>query len=138
MALPFLDTNVFLRHLLQDHPQQSPRSTAFLARVESGEVKVRTAETVVFEIVFTLQRQYQVSKTEIRDNVLPLLELPGIVLPGKRRLRAAFDLYVDLNLPFADAYHIALMQQLGLNRVVSFDRDFDRVPDVIREEPTGD
>ena len=95
MALPFLDTNVLLRHLLQDHPQQSPRATAYLARVENRQVKVRTADTVVFETVFTLQRQYGVSKEEIRDNLLPILELPGIVLPGKRRLRKVFDLYVD-------------------------------------------
>jgi predicted nucleic acid-binding protein len=138
MALPFLDTNVLLRHLLQDHPQQSPRSTAYLARVEHGEIKVRTADTVVFETVFTLQRQYGVSKEEIRDNLLPLLELPGIVLPGKRRLRKVFDLYVDLNLPFADAYHVALMQRLGLRHIISFDKEFNRVPGVTRVEPGGD
>jgi len=135
MALPFLDTNVLLRHLLQDHPQQSPRSTAYLARIEHGEIKVRTADTVVFETVFTLQRQYGVPKEEIRDNLLPLLELPGIVLPGKRRLRKVFDLYVDLNLPFADAYHVALTQRLGLRHIVSFDKEFNRVPGVTRVEP---
>jgi predicted nucleic acid-binding protein len=138
MALPFLDTNVLLRHLLQDHPQQSPRSTAYLARVEHGEIKVRTADTVVFETVFTLQRQYGVPKEEIRDNLLPILELPGIVLPGKRRLRKVFDLYVDLNLPFADAYHVALMQRLGLRHIVSFDKEFDRVAGVTRLEPGED
>jgi len=138
MALPFLDTNVLLRHLLQDHPQQSPRSTAYLARIEHGEIKVRTADTVVFETVFTLQRQYGVPKEEIRDNLLPILELPGIVLPGKRRLRKVFDLYVDLNLPFADAYHVALMQRLGLRHIVSFDKEFSRVPGVARVEPGED
>jgi len=135
MALPFLDTNVLLRHLLQDHPQQSPRSTAYLARIEHGEIKVRTADTVVFEAVFTLQRQYGVPKADIRDNLLPILELPGIVLPGKRRLRKVFDLYVDLNLPFADAYHVALMQRLGLRHIVSFDKEFSRVPGMTRVEP---
>ena len=138
MALPFLDTNVLLRHLLQDHPQQSPRAMAYLARIEHGEIKVRTADTVVFETVFTLQRQYGVPKEEIRDNLLPLLELPGIVLPGKRRLRKVFDLYVDLNLPFADAYHVALMQRLGLRHVISFDKEFNRVPGVTRVEPGED
>ena len=138
MALPFLDTNVLLRHLLQDHPQQSPRAMAYLARIEHGEIKVRTADTVVFETVFTLQRQYGVSKEDIRDNLLPLLELPGIVLPGKRRLRKVFDLYVDLNLPFADAYHVALMQRLGLRHIVSFDKEFSRVPGMTRVEPGED
>ena len=135
MPLPFLDTNVLLRHLLSDHPEQSPRATAYLARIEQGQVKVRTTDTVVFETVFTLERRFGQPKAAIRDNLLPLLEMPGIVLPGKRRLRPAFDLYVDLNLPFADAYHVALMQQLRLDHVVSFDKDFDRVPGVRRVEP---
>ena len=133
--MPFLDTNIILRHFLQDDPDHSPRATAYLTRVERGEVQVRIAATVVFEVVFTLQRRYRLSKSAIRDAVLPLLELPAVVLPGKRLLRRAFDLYVDLNLPFADAYHAALMQSLGLRGIVSFDRDFDRIPGVTRLEP---
>ncbi len=49
MILSFLDTNVFLRHLLQDDPDRSSKASAFLKRIEEGEVKVRTAETVIFE-----------------------------------------------------------------------------------------
>ena len=135
MAVAFLDTNILLRHLLQDHPDQSPRATAYLARVEQGEIQVRTADTVVFETVFTLQRQYRRSRREIRDTVLPLFELPGIILPGKRRLRGVFDLYVDRNLPFADAYHAVLMSGLQLTEIVTFDREFDRLPGLRRIEP---
>jgi predicted nucleic acid-binding protein len=66
--------------------------------------------------------------------VLPLIELPGIVLPGKRRLREVFDLYVDLNVSFVDAYHAALMKRLGLGEIVSFDRGIDRIPGIRRTE----
>ena len=134
MTLPFLDTNVLLRHLLADHPEQSPRATAFLARVERGELRVRTADTVIFEVVFVLQRHYRVQKTAIRDQLGALLDLPGIVLPGKRRLRRVFDLYVDLNLPFADAYHAVLMASWKLSEIATFDREFDRVPGMRRLE----
>jgi predicted nucleic acid-binding protein len=135
MTLPFLDTNVFLRHLCADHPVHSPKATTYLTRIEEGEFKARTADTVIFETVFTLQRFYQHSKPAIRDALLPLIELPGIVLPGKQRFRVAFDLYVNLNLPFADAYHATLMQSLKLTHVVSFDKDFDRIPGLTRVEP---
>lgn len=135
MAPRFLDTNVLLRHLLQDHPDQSPRATAYLARIEQGEIEVRCSDLVLFELVFTLQRQYRRSKSEIRDALLPLLELPGVILPGKRRLRHIFDLYIDLNISFADAYHTALMQGAKVNEVVSFDRDLDRVSGIKRVEP---
>jgi hypothetical protein len=63
---PFLDTNVILRHLLNDVPEQSARARALLLRIEAGELRVRTAETVVFEIVFTLQRVYKKTPQEMR------------------------------------------------------------------------
>jgi len=132
MAQVFLDTNIFLRHLLQDHPEQSPKATAYLARVERGEFQVRTSDTVIFETVFTLQRQYRQSKAKIREALLPLIEMPGIALPRKRRFRKVFDLYVDLNLPFADAYHAVLMERLKVDKIATFDKEFDRVPGIKR------
>lgn len=134
MAPPFLDMNILLRHLLADHPEQSPKATAFLAQIERGELQVRTADTVIFETVFTLQRFYRQPKAKIREVLLPLIELPGIILPGKRRFRKVFDLYVDLNLPFADAYHAVLMEHLKLQEIATFDREFDRIPRIRRVE----
>ena len=136
MARPFLDANVLLRHLLQDHPQQSLKATAYLERIERGELEVRTTDVVIFETVFTLQRQYKHPKALIRDVLLPLLDLPGIVLPGKRHFDSVFDLYVNLNLSFADAYYAVLMERLHLTEIVTFDADFDWVPGITRVEPS--
>jgi predicted nucleic acid-binding protein len=132
MALLFLDTNIFLRHLLQDDPDHSPKASAFLKRIEDGSAKVRTSETVIFETVFTLQKVYRRPKAAIRDTLLPLLELPAIALPQKRRYRKVFSLYVEKNLPFADAYHAVLMEQLNLTEIVSFDTDFDKIKGITR------
>jgi predicted nucleic acid-binding protein len=132
---PFLDTNVILRHLLADVPEQSARARALLLQIEAGTLRVRTAETVVFEIVFTLQRVYKKSPQEIRDALLPILELPAISLPGKSIIREAFRLYGEAGLPFADAYHAALMADLGLTEIYSFDRHFDSCPGITRREP---
>ena len=134
MTLPFLDTNVFLRHLREDHPVFSPKATAIFERIERGELKVRTSDTVVFETVFTLQRAYNQPRDRIADALLPLIELPGIILPGKRLYRGAFALYRSATLGFADCYHVALMQRLGITEVRSFDTDFDRVPGINRRE----
>ncbi len=134
-SLPFLDTNVLLRHLRADNAEHSPRATAYLERIEREELKVRTADTVIFETVFTLERSYRQPKAAIRDALLPLIALPGIVLPRKRRFQTAFTFYVDLNISFADAYHAALMVEQKLSEIVTFDRHFDRVPGITRVEP---
>ena len=134
-GVPFLDTNILLRHLRQDHPDYSPRATALLDRVERGDLRVRLAATVVFETVYTLHGLYKQPKAAIRDALLPLLELPGMILPGKRRFHQVFTYYVDLNISFADAYHAVLMEELKLTTIISFDRDFNRVPGIQRIEP---
>ena len=133
--LAFLDTNVILRHLLGDNEELSPRATAFIERVDRGEVRVYTSDAVISEVVFTLERSYRQPKPLIRQGLQKLLALPGLVLPGKQRIRRVLDLYVDLNLPYLDAHHVVLMEQLGLTEIVSFDHHFDRVPGILRAEP---
>ena len=135
MAESFLDTNILLRHLLGDHPDQSPRATELLRRIERGELRARIADFVVLETVFTLERTYKRSKADIAAALAPLIGLPGILLVGKRNFQVAFDLYTRLRLPFADAYYAALMQRRGIQEIISFDKDFDRIPGITRREP---
>lgn len=135
MAPPFVDTNILMRHFVHDHPEQSPRATAYIGRIERGEIQVRISDIVVFETVFLLERHYKQPRTLVRELVLGFLELAGVILPRKRRFRRVFDLYVELNIAFADAYHVALMEQERLDEVVSFDREFDRAPGIRRVEP---
>jgi predicted nucleic acid-binding protein len=75
---PFLDTNIFVRHIRQDHPDHSPRATALFDRILRGEGEANTSDTVIFETVYTLQSVYRVSRPVILDAVLALLDLPGI------------------------------------------------------------
>lgn len=90
---------------------------------------------MVFETVFTLDRTHRIPKPRIRDSLLTLLALPGLILPGKRRFDRIFEIYVGQNLPFGDAYIAAEMERNGATQIVSFDREFDRLPGIERIEP---
>jgi predicted nucleic-acid-binding protein len=135
MLESFLDANVILRHLLQDHVEHSPRATSVIRRIEQGNVRVRTISYVVFEVVFTLERSYKLPKSDIAAAVIPIVNLPGILLPNKRLFNLAFDVYVRHNVPFADSYYAAFMHLRGMTDIISFDRDFDRIPGITRTEP---
>lgn len=131
-----LDTNIVLRHVLHDHPDHSPRATALIGAIERGERAVRLADTVVFEAAFTLEKTYGVPRAAVRDALQPLLDLPGMVLPGKRVYAPVFDLWTrEPGLSFADCYHLCLASQLGLPAILSFDRKLNRLPGVARVEP---
>ena len=131
----FLDTNIILRHLLRDDEEKAQRCKAFLSRLERGEIKGRTSDIVIAEVVFTLERSYKVPKAEISDHLLPIVFLRGLVLPRKRLYVRAFDLYVDKNISFADAYNAALMERLKIGEVISYDPHFDRIEGLRRTEP---
>lgn len=135
MALPLLDTNVVLRHLLQDHPDHSPRATALFARIGAGELNAHISSTVLTETVFTLERGYKLGKPAIHDAIRALLDEPNLVLAGKARWHRVLDIYVDRRVSLGDAQQIELMEHMGLSEIISFDKDFDRIPGITRIEP---
>jgi predicted nucleic acid-binding protein len=137
MSVPFLDTNILLRHILNDDPIKSPACFALVQAIERGETMVWTSELAIAEVVFVLEskRTYNVPRDTIRDALLPLLGLPGIKLTHKRLYRRVFDLYTRLPIDFIDCYHVALIEQRGNRTLFSYDTDFEKISDVIRREP---
>jgi len=131
----FVDTNIFLRHLLQDLPDQSPRATAYLRRIHRGDVQAETSTTVFTEVIFTLERSYKTPKADIRNLIVDLLAIEGLYVANGSLVREALDIYVDKNVSFADAFNAAQMTRRGISEVVSFDRDFDRILGITRIEP---
>ncbi len=134
MSPAFLDTNVLLRHLLQDVPEQSRLASLIMARLESGELTLRTTDTIVFETVYTMERTYRIQRSVILDCLMPILELPNLELEGKRLYRRIFELYLTTRVGFAECYHAALMEREGITDIFSFDRGFDRLPGIRRRE----
>ena len=135
MSGSFIDTNVFLRYLTEDDPTKAERCLALLQRIERGEERALTSPLVIFEVVFTLQRSYKLPKAEVRELVTPIIELRALHIPGKHLFYRAFDLYVEQNISFADAYNAVYMDAHDADEVYSYDAEFDRVTRINRVEP---
>lgn len=136
--MPFLDTNILLRHLLNDDPVHSPRCKSLLEAIENGRQTVWTTDLVIAEVVFVLsnKRTYDVPRATIRDLLLPIIGLSGIKLPNKRLYARVLDLYASLPIDYVDAYHAALVEdRRGDHEIISYDRDFDGVGGITRNEP---
>jgi predicted nucleic acid-binding protein len=137
MAILFLDTNIIIRYLTQDNPAQGQRAYAFLQQVEQGSVEVTTTEAVIAEVVHVLSSKvlYGVPRQDIRTRLTAVIRLKGLKLRYKGMYLRALDLYATTNLDFVDALTVAHMERQQIATVVSFDRDFDRIPTVSRQEP---
>ncbi|NLJ38422.1 MAG: type II toxin-antitoxin system VapC family toxin, partial [Candidatus Atribacteria bacterium] len=61
----FIDTNVFLRYYTRDDEKKAEEVLRLLQKVEKNEEKVITSPLVIFEVIFTLEKYYEVPKKEI-------------------------------------------------------------------------
>ena len=135
----FLDTNVILRYLTRDDETKARACYQLFQRVRQGEEELCTCEAIITEIVYVLsspRAPYRLSHEEIRSRLVPILTLRGLNLPQKRVYLHALDLYAAAPfLDFEDALAAAHMEQRGVTEIISYDKDFDRVPGLWRVEP---
>ncbi len=133
----FLDTNILMRYFTNDDPAKAEAAFALLQRIERDEERVVTSPLVIFEAIFLLERRYKVSKADIREQVGDVLSLRSLHLTEKSLCRDALDVYVEKNISYPDAYHAVWMQTRDITEVYSWDREFDRIPDLTRIEPAN-
>ncbi len=135
--IEFLDTNVILRYILQDHPDFSPRTNGLFDDVLAGRIQLVTSEAVITEVVHVLASAalYGLPRVDIRSHLQGLLALPSLRVAERTSVLRALDVYATVNIDFVDALTVAHMEREAIVTVVSFDRDFDKVESVRRREP---
>jgi len=135
LTAPILDTNVLLRHFLEDVSDQSSRASEFIRRLATGEVLAQLPITVLFEANYVLQGTYGKTRAEILDALEPVVALPGLDIRDRDTVVRTIELYGAHNVSFADAYHAALAEQVSPPQILSFDRGISRISTVERIEP---
>jgi len=135
--MQFVDTNIFLRYLTRDDPEKARACLELFQRAARGEVALFTTETIVAEIVYVLSspRLYNLTREDIRQRLMPLLTLSGLRMPNRWVALRAMELYESEPVDFEDALAVAHMEQQDIETIISYDRDFDRFPQIIRREP---
>ena len=63
----FIDTNLFLRYLTNDVPEQADAVEEVLCKAADGEVALVTNSLVIAEIVWTLESFYRLERDDIRE-----------------------------------------------------------------------
>ncbi len=137
--MKFLDTNVILRYLTRDDEVKAEACYKLFQRVNNGEENLVTCEAIIAEVVYVLRSSragYGLNRDEIRARLIPILSLRGLRLPQKQLYFDALNIYASsTSFDFEDAVAVAHMRHLGINEIVSYDRDFDSFEDIDRLEP---
>jgi predicted nucleic-acid-binding protein len=126
-----LDTNVLIRHLTADPPEQGRRATAFLARAE----ELLLPDLVVAELVYALESGYGLERPRVAELVRAVIAFPAIVVLDQTLLLRALELYEREELDFASSYLAASAERTGVGAVASFYRSLESLASVRLVEP---
>ncbi len=113
-----VDTNVVVRLLTQDDPQQAAAARALFA---AGPIWI--AKTVLLETGWVLRSLYGFDESAIRDAFTKLLGLKNVHTEDKASMAAALALTAH-GIELADAMHLSSRPAGAV--FVSFDRSFVR------------
>lgn len=111
-----IDTNLVVRYLTGDHPEQSARARAII----DGEA-VFVAVTVVLEAEWVLRSAYGFQPADVTRALKAFGGLPTVTIEDAALVSAALDL-AENGMDFADALHLVLSGHC--DSFVTFDRKF--------------
>lgn len=121
-----LDTNVLIRYITQDDPEQAALATDLIeGRTEEDQGFVSIVTLV--EIYWVLRSAYKVGRTEAAKVIATLLDAEEIVVESSDTVRLALG-RLDGTLDLADALISELGRAAGCTHTATFDQRAAKLP----------
>jgi len=111
-----IDTNLIVRYLTGDHPEQSSRAREII----DGQA-VFVAVTIMLEVEWVLRSTYGYARTDVVRALRAFGGLPTVKIEDAAVVAAAFDL-TEQGMDFADTLH--LVKSAHCEGFVTFNRKF--------------
>ncbi|MCK4381312.1 MAG: type II toxin-antitoxin system VapC family toxin [Candidatus Lokiarchaeota archaeon] len=137
MEKVYIDTNIFLNPILYDinKNQEAKKSKNFLEEIitnkKIGFTSVLTWDEFVWILRKTLGINIAIEKGK-KFLVFPNLKIVKLSLTTINR---AQDLIANYHIQTRDAIHAASALENKINKIISFDGDFDIINEIERNEP---
>lgn len=121
-----LDTNVFLRFLLEDIPSQTKEASEILVKAKLKKLKVIISQMVIFEIFFALDKYYKYPKTEVVDKIGTLLATSYLDVEDRDIFQEALEIYKDKSIDFVDCFLLCKAKKSNAT-LFTFDKDLRKM-----------
>ncbi|WP_296644187.1 PIN domain-containing protein [Roseinatronobacter sp.] len=124
-----LDTNVLVRFLVQDDPEQARLAGAAIDALTET-VPGFISREVLIELVWVLERAYRLSKPDIAGALDGLLASAELEIEDADAVGSALELYRNDGFGFADLMIAAAARRAGASELLTFDRKAAQLPGV--------
>lgn len=127
-----VDTNLIIRHLVQDHEKQAKAAARVFDACDRGEVTIVVLPAVLAECVFVLESFYDHPRADIASVLGRLISSPGVEISQVAVHLDALNRYKRMKIHFVDCL-IAATAVAENTPVATFDQDFRKFGDVRTE-----
>lgn len=125
--MTFVDSNYFLRFLLNDHLKQHQIAKKFFMEAAQGRVQAFTSSIVLFEVYWVLSSFYEKKKADLAPILGKVLDMDFISLTEREILKEAIGIYLNSNLGLEDAYYLAYSKKCMAKDFKTFDKKLYRL-----------
>src|SRR3989344_7244108 len=119
--MTFIDTNYFLRFLLDDIPAQHNEARTTLKEAASGKLQLVTSAVVIFETHWVLLSAYSKNKEQVATALESILRMSFINSEHGSLLSQAVSVYKESSLGFVDAFNLLYAKSQGAKDFKTFD-----------------
>ena len=123
----FVDTNYFLRFLIDDDPQQAEEAKKLFLDAARGNLELVTSTIVVFEIYWVFKSYYQKTKDEIIKILQKVLTMNFVRIDERDLLQSALNFFKAQNLSLEDCYNLVFAKKNKVEVFKTFDAKLAKV-----------
>lgn len=122
MKTYLVDTNYFLRLLIQDNSEQHTQAYALFEKGMEGKAALYTNHVVFFEIYWVLSSFYKNDKQKCMEYLRKILQLSFVYIENREVLEKALTIFEKNTLDLEDCYNLADYSVKQIDSFATFDK----------------
>jgi len=127
----FIDTNIFLRLIVEDGSSQHKEAEKIFLEASENKFHLFTSVIVFFEIYWVLTSFYKKNKKEVSDILENILEMSFVEIADRKIIDRAVSYFKNHNLELEDCYNLFYTLENKSSGILTFDKklknNFDRI-----------
>lgn len=123
----FVDTNFFLRFLLEDIEDQHQEAKQLFLQGARGRASLITSTIVCFEIYWVLSSFYKRRKSQLIALLTKILAMTFITLEERAILTESLNLFKKTNLNLEDCYNLSYAKSQKAESFKTFDTKLTKI-----------
>lgn len=124
----WIDANILIRHLTNDHKILSPKAKLILQKIANNNCLAYLNTLVLHETIYVLEHAYNLPRKNIGKQISSLISINNLHITDidKKNLKTSLKDYINLKIDFPDCVYKELCKK-NKYKLLSFDNNLKKL-----------